>query len=48
MYRTIKNPKMSHIFNKTLVLSIVYDKFGKNDEKIFQEAEATDILNIPG
>ena len=36
-YRKIKNPKISCILNKTLVLSIICDKCGNNKEKIFEE-----------
>ena len=35
--RKFKNPKISRIFNKTLVLSIVCDKCGNNDDKIFEK-----------
>ena len=34
-YRKFKNFKISHIFNKTLVLSIIFDKCGTSDFKIF-------------
>ena len=33
----LKNPKISYIFKKTLVLSIIFSKFESKDEKIFQE-----------
>ena len=34
-YRQFKNPKMSYIFNETLVLSIICDKCGSNNDAIF-------------
>ena len=33
-------------FDKTLVLSIICDKCGSKDEKIFQEEESIEILKI--
>ena len=36
-HRKFKNPKISRIFNKTLVLSIVCGKCGNNDDKIFEK-----------
>ena len=47
-YRKFKNPKISHIFDKKLVLSIIYDKCNSNDEKIFKEEESIEILKILG
>ena len=47
-YRKFKNRKISYIFDKTLVLSIIYEKCGSNDEKIFKEKESVEILNIHG
>ena len=38
-YKTFKNFKMSHVFDKILVLYINCDKCGSNDEKIFKEQE---------
>ena len=35
--KKIKNPKISFIFKKTLVLSIICGKCNSKDEKIFQE-----------
>ena len=45
-YRKFKNSKISYIFDKILVLSIVSDKCSSNDEKIFSEEESVDILKI--
>ena len=36
-YRKFKNPKISCIFDKTVVLYIVWDKCGNNDEKRYKE-----------
>ena len=38
--RNFKNPKISYIFEKTLVLSIICSKCGNDDEKIFKEEES--------
>ena len=38
-YKKFKNPKISYTFNKTLFNSIVCDKCGSNDKKIFKEEE---------
>ena len=46
-YRNLKNPKISHIFDKTLVLSIICDKCSSEDEKRFKE-ESTEILKTIG
>ena len=37
--RKFENPKISSIFEKTLVLSIICNKCKNKDEKIFQEEE---------
>ena len=47
-YRKIKNSEVSYIIGKTLVLSIICDKGGSNDENIFNEKESTEILKIIG
>ena len=44
----MKNPKIAYIFDKTLVISIICDKCGSNDEKIFKEEESIEILKIHG
>ena len=36
-YKKIKNPKISHIFGKTLVYSIICRRCGNKDEKVFKE-----------
>ena len=46
-YENLKNPKISYILEKTLVLFIICSKCGSKDEKIFKE-ELIQILNILG
>ena len=36
-YRKFKNPKISYIFEKALVLSIIYSTCKNRDEKIFKK-----------
>ena len=36
-YRKFNNPNISYIPCKALVCSIIYDKCGSNDRKIFNE-----------
>ena len=43
--RKFKNPKISYIFAKPLVFSIVYTKCGNQDEKIYKGEESIEILN---
>ena len=47
-YRKLKNPKVSYIFEKILVLSIICSKCGSKDEKIFKEKESLEVLKILG
>ena len=47
-YRQFKRTKISLIFNRTLILSIAYSKYGHEYERIFIEEESIDILNILG
>ena len=46
--RILKNPKISYIFEKTLVLSIICSKCKMEDEKILKEEESIEILKILG
>ena len=39
-YREIKNLLMSNIFNKTLVLSIIGYRCGRNGGKLFREEQS--------
>ena len=45
-YRKFKNPKISYILEKTLVLSIICSKCKNEDEKIFKEKESIEILTV--
>ena len=45
-YKKSKNLKISHIFEKTLVLSIICSKCENDNEKIFKEEEPIEILKI--
>ena len=45
-HRKFKNTRVSHIFDKTLVLFLICDKHGRSDEKIFKEEEAIKIFKI--
>ena len=36
-YRKTKKPNMSYIFDKTLVLTIIFQMYGCHDGKIFKE-----------
>ena len=47
-YRKFKNPKISYIFEKILVPSIICSKCTNEDEKIFKEEESFEILKIHG
>ena len=39
-------PKISYIFDKTLVLSIIGSKCDNNNERIFKEEESIEILKV--
>ena len=45
--RKFKNPKISYIFEKTLV-SVIFSKCKNEDEKIFKEEKPIEILKILG
>ena len=47
-YKEFKNPKMSCICYKTLLLSSIYTKRESEDEQIFMEEESIEILKTPG
>ena len=47
-YEKLKNPKVSYIFDKILVFSSIFDKYGSNDEKRLIEEESIEILKIFG
>ena len=45
-YRKLKNPKISYIFEKTLVSSVICSKCENKDEKTVNEEESIEILKI--
>ena len=47
-YRKPKKSKISNIFNRALVFSIICENCGSNDEKIFKEEESIKILKTLG
>ena len=47
-FRKFMAPKISYIFDKTLVLSIIGSKCDNNNERIFKEEESIEILTIIG
>ena len=48
LQRKFKNPKASYTFNEALVLSIICDKCGSNDDKTFTIEESIEIFKILG
>ena len=47
-YKIFEKPKISYIFEKTLVLSVVCSKCKNDDEKKFKEEESIEISKILG
>ena len=47
-YRKFENPKILHLLEKTLVLSIICSKCKNEDEKLFKEEESIETLKILG
>ena len=47
-YRKSEQPKISHLLQKTLVLSIICSKCKNEDQKLFKEEELIEILKTPG
>ena len=43
-YRKFKNPKISYIFEKALVLTIIYSKRKNEDGKTLKEEKSIEIL----
>ena len=39
-YSKLKNPKILYIFNETLVIFVIYDKHGSNNNTIFKEDDS--------
>ena len=44
----MEKPKVSYIFGKTLILSVIWSKCKNEDETIFKKEESVEILNIHG
>ena len=47
-YRKFKNPKISYIFGKALVLTIIYIKCKNEDGKTLKEEKSIEILKSLG
>ena len=47
-YKKFKNPRMSYICQKTLLLSRICNKCLTEDEKIFKEDESIEKLKVLG
>ena len=47
-YKIFEKPKISYIFEKTLVLSVVCSKCKNDDEKKFKKEESIEISKILG
>ena len=47
-HRRFKNPKISYIFEKPLVLSMICSKFKNEEEKIFKEEKSIETLKTLG
>ena len=44
MYKKFKQPKISYVCDKTLLLSSICDQYGSGDENIFKSEESVEIL----
>ena len=47
-FRKFVNPKISYIFDKTLILFTICSKCGDKNDRIFREENKFEILKIPG
>ena len=45
-YRKFKNPEMSYIFYKTLVIFIICGKCSTKHKKVFKEEKSIEILGL--
>ena len=45
-HRKCEKPKMSYLFEKLLVLSIICSKCKSEDEKLFKKEESVEILKL--
>ena len=46
--RKFEKPKMSYFLEKALILSIIYNKYKNEDEKLFKEQELIETLKLFG
>ena len=47
-YREVKNRQIQYIFDKKIVPSIIYNKCGIKDQKVFKEEESIETLETLG
>ena len=47
-YKQFKTPKISYIYDETLLLSSICTKCGNEDEKIFKEKQSIEIIKMLG
>ena len=45
-YKKLEKPKISYLFEKALVLSIVCSTCKNEDKKLFKEEESTEVLKV--
>ena len=45
-YRKFENPKILYLLEKTLVLSLIFNKCQNKNEKLFKEEESIEIMKI--
>ena len=45
-YRKFEKPKISHLLQKKLVLSVICSKCNNEDEKLFKQEESIEIFKI--
>ena len=45
-YRKFENPKVLYLLEKTLVLSLIFNKCQNKNEKLFKEEESIEIMKI--
>ena len=46
--RKFEKPKMPYLLEKALILSIIYNKYKNEDEKLFKEQELIETLKLFG
>ena len=47
-FRKFEKPRLSYIFNETLVIYIICGKCGGNNDTVFKKEESTEILKVLG